>query len=62
MPAMHDNNCNCFCREDYEVNYFVSGKGRLEAYDPDCRFADDFASFNGVERFRNNVSNLGGLT
>lgn len=49
-------------REDYEVNYFVSGKGRLEAYDPDCRFADDFASFNGVERFRNNVSNLGGLT
>lgn len=49
-------------REDYEVNYFVSGKGRLAAYDPNCRFADDFASFNGVDRFRNNVSNLGGLT
>lgn len=49
-------------REDYEVNYFVSGKGRLAAYDPNCRFADDFAAFNGVERFRNNVSNLGSLT
>lgn len=49
-------------REDYEVNYFVSGQGRLAAYDPNCRFADDFAAFNGVDRFRNNVSNLGSLT
>lgn len=34
-------------REDYNVDYFVSGKGALAAYDPDCRFSDDFASFRG---------------
>ncbi|KAK9845753.1 hypothetical protein WJX81_001436 [Elliptochloris bilobata] len=48
-------------REDYTVNYFVSGKGDMEAYEPDCLFADPFAGFNGVERFKRNVSNLGGL-
>jgi hypothetical protein len=48
-------------RRDYAVNYFVSGEGELSAYDPQCRFADDFASFRGLERFRTNVSNLGGM-
>ena len=48
-------------RKDYDVNYFVSGQGDLSAYDPDCRFADPFASFRGTERFRRNVSNLGGM-
>jgi len=43
------------------VNYFVSGKGDMEAYDPECLFADPFAGFNGVDRFKQNVSNLGGL-
>lgn len=43
------------------VNYFVSGKGDMEAYDPECLFADPFAGFNGVQRFKQNVSNLGGL-
>ena len=43
------------------VNYFVSGKGDMEAYDPQCLFADPFAGFNGVDRFKQNVSNLGGL-
>jgi hypothetical protein len=35
-------------RADYECNYFVSGKGELAAYDPECEFRDDFAAFNGV--------------
>lgn len=48
-------------RADYDANYFVSGAGDLDAYDPDCRFADPFASFRGVERFKRNVSNLGGM-
>eukprot|EP00775_Hariotina_reticulata_P002102 gene2102-2421_t len=33
----------------------------MAAYDPDCLFKDDFASFRGVERFKKNVSNLGAL-
>jgi len=48
-------------REDYDCNYFVSGKGDMSAYAPDCTFADPFVSFDGVKRFQNNVSNLGGL-
>jgi hypothetical protein len=48
-------------REDYDVNYFISGTGAMAAYAPDCTFADPFVSFQGVERFKNNVSNLGGL-
>lgn len=37
------------------------GVGEMEAYEPDCTFADPFTSFDGVERFKKNVSNLGGL-
>lgn len=48
-------------REDYDQNYFVSGVGSMSAYAPDCLFADPFAGFNGTDRFRRNVSNLGGL-
>jgi Uncharacterized conserved protein (DUF2358) len=48
-------------RKDYDVNYFVSGSGDLSAYDPQCRFADPFASFVGTERFQRNVGNLGGM-
>jgi hypothetical protein len=48
-------------RADYEVNYFVSGRGEMRAYAPDCLFADAFASFRGTQRFKNNVANLGGL-
>lgn len=33
----------------------------MEAYEPDCTFADPFTSFKGVDRFKKNVSNLGGL-
>jgi len=47
-------------RSDYEVNkYFVSGQGDMSAYDSNCEFSDPFVSFNGVERFKQNVSNLG---
>lgn len=35
--------------------------GDMAAYADDCLFADPFAGFNGVERFKKNVSNLGGL-
>jgi len=38
-----------------------AGAGEMEAYEADCTFADPFTSFNGVERFKKNVSNLGGL-
>lgn len=48
-------------KADYAVNYFISGRGEMRAYAADCLFADDFASFRGTERFRANVSNLGGL-
>jgi hypothetical protein len=48
-------------RRDYDDVYFVSGKGDMAAYDDGCEFADPFASFAGVARFKKNVSNLGGL-
>mmetsp|Transcript_35916 Transcript_35916/g.49845 ORF Transcript_35916/g.49845 Transcript_35916/m.49845 type:complete len:322 (+) Transcript_35916:78-1043(+) len=48
-------------RADYEENYFVSGAGKMDAYDPNCVFSDPFVSFAGVQRFKDNVSNLGGL-
>ncbi len=35
-------------KEDYNNNYFVSGTGAMEAYEPDCEFADPFASFRGA--------------
>jgi hypothetical protein len=49
-------------KEDYAVDYFISGRGAMDAYDPDCLYADDFTSFRGTERFKKNVANLGGLT
>lgn len=48
-------------KEDYAVSYFVSGKGDMAAYAPDCVFADPFVSFSGVGRFKQNVGNLGAL-
>ena len=29
-------------KDDYDQNYFVSGKGKMLAYDDDCVFADPF--------------------
>lgn len=48
-------------REDYSTNYFISGKGQMEGYAPDCVFADPFVSFAGTDRFKQNVGNLGGM-
>jgi len=48
-------------RADYDEDYFVSGRGTLSAYAPECVFADPFVSFTGVDRFKQNVGNLGGL-
>ena len=48
-------------REDYDSNYFVSGAGDLAAYDADCEFSDPFVAFKGVDRFKQNVGNLGGM-
>jgi hypothetical protein len=48
-------------RADYDENYFVTGRGAMTAYADDCRFEDPFAGFSGLQRFKANVSNLGGL-
>jgi hypothetical protein len=48
-------------REDYDANYFVTGAGAMASYDADCVFADPFVSFSGLERFKQNVGNLGGM-
>lgn len=48
-------------RADYAQNYFVTGTGEMAGYDPQCVFADPFVSFTGLQRFKANVSNLGGL-
>lgn len=48
-------------REDYDSRYFISGLGDMAAYDPDCVFADPFVAFSGVQRFKQNVGNLGGM-
>ena len=30
-------------RADYDADYFISGRGEMRAYDPDCVFADPYA-------------------
>ncbi|CAI5492892.1 unnamed protein product [Closterium sp. Naga37s-1] len=46
-------------REDYDKSYFVTGEMTMWLYEPECEFADPFVSFNGRDRFKQNVSNLG---
>jgi len=46
-------------REDYDRDYFVSGKLHEELYEDDCEFADPFVSFKGLQRFKKNLDNLG---
>lgn len=48
-------------REDYDRDYFISGRGEMAAYADNCQFADEFASFSGTPRFKRNVANLGGM-
>lgn len=49
-------------RADFDNNYFVSGDADMSAYDPECEFADPFVSFNGVDRFKTNLSNFANVT
>lgn len=49
-------------RADFDNNYFVSGDADMSAYDPECEFADPFVSFNGVDRFKTNLSNFSKVT
>ena len=44
---------------DINRNYFLSGVVDRYIYDVDCTFADPFVSFNGRDRFIENLSNLG---
>jgi len=46
-------------RVDYEREYFVTGNMDEDLYLEDCLFADDFASFRGLSRFKANLENLG---
>jgi hypothetical protein len=48
-------------REDFEANYFLTGKGDMKAYADDCLYADPFSSFRGTARFRRNVANFGAV-
>jgi len=44
---------------DNERSYFLSGTVDIEAYDEKCIFADPFVSFEGRQRFVDNLANLG---
>jgi hypothetical protein len=46
---------------DNDREYFLSGKVDKLIYDIDCTFADPFVSFNGRDRFVENLSNLGSV-
>jgi len=61
MTAMTREGALESIRADYAEEYFVSGRGEMAAYAGDCEFADPFVSFRGLDRFRANVANLGGM-
>uniref|UniRef100_A0A7S2E7S9 SnoaL-like domain-containing protein n=1 Tax=Ditylum brightwellii TaxID=49249 RepID=A0A7S2E7S9_9STRA len=44
---------------DNDRSYFLSGQVDVQAYSPDCIFADPFVSFAGRDRFVDNLANLG---
>lgn len=44
---------------DNDREYFLSGRVDTLIYDPDCAFADPFVSFQGRDRFVENLANLG---
>ena len=44
---------------DSERSYFLSGEVDRLIYQEDCTFADPFVSFNGRDRFIDNLANLG---
>ncbi|CAM9831272.1 unnamed protein product [Discosporangium mesarthrocarpum] len=46
-------------RTDYDRVYFVTGEMDMNLYEDDCEFADPFVAFRGLQRFKNNLDNLG---
>eukprot|EP00540_Astrosyne_radiata_P022852 CAMPEP_0116866944 /NCGR_PEP_ID=MMETSP0418-20121206/26341_1 /TAXON_ID=1158023 /ORGANISM="Astrosyne radiata, Strain 13vi08-1A" /LENGTH=139 /DNA_ID=CAMNT_0004502697 /DNA_START=112 /DNA_END=528 /DNA_ORIENTATION=- len=46
-------------RLDNDRSYFLSGRVDRLIYDENCVFADPFVSFEGRDRFVENLSNLG---
>jgi len=46
-------------RLDNDRSYFLSGAVDSLAYDEECTFADPFVSFDGRDRFVDNLANLG---
>jgi Uncharacterized conserved protein (DUF2358) len=46
-------------RNDNERDYFLSGQIDTLIYDPNCIFSDPFVSFQGRDRFVDNLANLG---
>ena len=46
-------------QQDITRDYFLSGVVDRYIYDEDCTFSDPFVSFDGRERFIENLSNLG---
>lgn len=46
-------------RLDNERSYFLSGMVDVEIYSPECVFQDPFVSFQGRDRFVDNLQNLG---
>ena len=44
---------------DNDRSYFLSGEVDRLIYDEDCTFADPFVSFDGRDRFIENLANLG---
>lgn len=46
-------------RLDNDRSYFLSGEVDRLIYDEECTFADPFVSFDGRERFIDNLANLG---
>ena len=44
---------------DNDRSYFLSGEVDRYIYDEECTFADPFVSFDGRDRFIDNLSNLG---
>lgn len=44
---------------DNDRSYFLSGEVDRFIYDPSCTFADPFVSFDGRDRFIDNLQNLG---
>ncbi|CAM9199174.1 unnamed protein product [Ectocarpus sp. 6 AP-2014] len=48
-------------KTDFDRFYFVTGQMDLDLYEPECVFADPFVAFEGRDRFKNNLDNLGSL-